>query len=852
MGIVYLALAQGPGGFTKLKVVKRLRPDIADDPRARQMFLDEAKLAARLLHPNIVQTNEVGFDGKHYFLEMEYLEGQSLHALMRRAGFAHVVVPLDVTLWILAQALAGLHHAHELRDLDGAPLSVVHRDVSPHNVLITYDGNVKVLDFGIAKAADSRDETATGAVKGKITYMSPEQAARRPADRRADIFAAGVILWEALAGKRLWSDLGDLEILVKLQEGVPSPLTARADLDPDLVAICLRAVAPNPDERFATAAEMQAALEDHLEAKGTRVGPRAVAKLMDDLFGGVRLQMKGEIEARIKDPASQARTFEIPAIVDMMRDGTETRQRNRALRRWIFVAAAVAILAAGATVFVALGRKPSTGGASASAGAAASHGECASNVECSRAHGGAAFVCRKPEGKCVALESEDCKLLAEPGAADDDRTLWFGTMFPTTGPNAQVGTIVERGVDLGRRDFAQITHGLPSTATSAAPHPLSLVACNDTTDALRAARHLADVGVPAVIGFSSSQEVIDVATQVFIPRRILVVASENQSPLITTIPHPKDTPRLVFRTTLSAAYYQIPVSLVVPEVIEPRLRATPVLAKDGSMRVALVRPSSTAALSIADRVFANLHFNGKSALDNGNLYRQFVVNDLAHGEETVKALLDFRPHVVIFAGGELAGPVFEPLEAAWKDDVGYRPTFVATGSLIGDELFRFIGKDGERRRRFFGVAPPSTTMANARLTMRYNEVFGAQISPSSSPAASYDAFYLLAYAAFASGAESPTGEQLAAAISKLVPPGTPIDVGPTHILEGVDALRSAGRFDLSGIMTTLDFDAATGETRGDLVITCVGAADDGAPYEVDSGLRYDAASGKLVGALRCP
>src|SRR5215469_16235440 len=138
MGVVYLALAVGPGGFAKLKVVKRLRAELAEEPRARQMFLDEARLAARLLHPNVVQTNEVGFDGKHYFLEMEYLEGQSLDALQRRAAVTGATVPLPVAIWILVQTLAGLHHAHELADLDGQPLHVVHRDVSPHNVMITY------------------------------------------------------------------------------------------------------------------------------------------------------------------------------------------------------------------------------------------------------------------------------------------------------------------------------------------------------------------------------------------------------------------------------------------------------------------------------------------------------------------------------------------------------------------------------------------------------------------------------------------------------------------------------------------------------------------------------------------
>jgi hypothetical protein len=250
-------------------------------------------------------------------------------------------------------------------------------------------------------------------------------------------------------------------------------------------------------------------------------------------------------------------------------------------------------------------------------------------------------------------------------------------------------------------------------------------------------------------------------------------------------------------------------------------------------------------------VFANLKFNGKSALENGELYRQIVVSDPAHAGDVVKSLVDFAPHVVLFAGGDLTDPVLAPLEAAWPA-ARPRPYFVATGSLVGETLFRFIGAEPKRRVRFFGVAPSSTTMANARLTMRYDEVYGGKLSPASSPAASYDAFYLVGYAAIAAKKDGPSGTDLAAAISSLLPPGPRVEVGPTHVLEGVDALRVGGRVDLAGIMTTLDFDVKSGETTGDLVITCVGAGAGGSLSEVDSGLRYDAAAGKIVGELRCP
>jgi serine/threonine-protein kinase len=886
MGVVYVALAHGPGGFAKLKVIKRLRAEIADEPRALRMFLEEAKLAARLLHPNVVQTNEVGFDGKHYFIEMEYLEGQPLSAIMRRGSSKGGNVPLPLGLWIVAQALAGLHHAHELRDLDGKPLHVVHRDVSPHNVFVTYDGGVKVLDFGIAKAADSQGETTTGLVKGKATYMAPEQAAHRPLDRRADVFAAGVMLWEILTGRRLWEGLDDFEIFLKLREGpVPPPSTACSDVAPELEAICMRAVAMRPEDRFATAAELQSALEEHLETSGARVGSKALAKWMNEALADKRAQVKAEIEEQIRRGSADVRTSDVPVRIESGLDRgrepepsspvtesaaqrpqmTTQREPSRgggALRSGTLAAltiAAIAVAGIGA-LLLRNGTKPWLAhGASAVTSAPASVGpphECTTNTECVRAHGGKPWICRKDAGACVPLDSEDCHVLADAADVENDRTLWLGTMYPTTGPKASLGSVCERGVDLGRRDFAQITHGLPALATDGPPRPIGLVACNDADETVRPARHLAEeVGVPAVIGFGSSHEVVDLATQVFLPRRVMVLATENQSTLITSIPHPAGVPRLVFRTTLSEARYQIPVTLIVPEVIEPRLREAKIVRPDAPTKVALVRPSSTAALSTADQIFGSLRYNGKSALENGQGYREFVFQDLEHTAEVVRGVVDFRPHVVIFSEGQgdVTRPVLEPIEAAWNRNLPYRPYYVATSSLLSDDLLRFVGTDSARRHRFFGVDAPATTMANARLTRRYSEVFDQHITPGEAPAAAYDAFYLVAYSAFASRVDSPRGLDLAAAVGQLVPPGKRVEVGPTRILEAIDELRTAQRIDLIGTMTPLDFDLKTGESPGDLSVMCLGVDDAGRASEaVDSGVRYDAASGTLVGSLRCP
>jgi ABC-type branched-subunit amino acid transport system substrate-binding protein len=879
MGVVYLALAQGPAGFAKLKVIKRLRPDFAAEPWAVEMFLAEARLAARLRHPNVVQTNEVGFDGRHYFMEMEYLEGQSLDALQRR-GDKTGSIPLPISLWILAQTCAGLHYAHELKDLDGTPLHVVHRDVSPHNVLVTYDGQVKVLDFGIAKAADSGGDTQTGMVKGKARYMAPEQAVRRTVDRRADVFAVGVMLWQALTGERLWGDLSDLEIFVKLQTAdLPAPRTVKPDVPPALDALCARALSTKPEDRPATAAETGAAIEAYLEGSGARVGPRDVSALVISLFADRRAEVEREIEAQIRGRAATPETADVPTLAaapetpatgsaalshaNSIRKEppllTKVRQLRqiRGLRRMTIVAIAVALLASASVAVVTLrARSRSASAARADASGAAAPGGCTTNRAC-----GQGSICRRPQGRCVALESSNCKPLGDPGDAENDATIWFGVMLPTSGPRAELGTQFTHAVELARRDFAEISHGLPPYSGNGPPRPLAFVACDDAAGGEAPAHHLADdLGVPAVIGFGTSQEVVDLAQSVFVPHDVLTVAAVNQSALITSIPHPPGKPRLVFRTATGIEQIATPVSLFVSDWLEPRLREAAIVSDHTPMRVALVRPATTSALGIADELFSTLRFNGKSALENGESFRQFVFLEGggeadSHGPaEVVREILTFLPHVVLTIGqGELAGPIYAPIESGWPTRSQSRPYFVSTGALFGDELFRLLGSDRERRRRYFAVQPPATKMANAKFTMRYNEVFSDRVSINTSPAGPYDAAYLLAYAAFAAGDQPITGPALAHAIGRLLPPGPGIDVGPTRILEALERLRSGRNVDLQGAAGRLDFDLATGESPADAVLQCVGVDAAGRAREgIDSGLHYDASSRAFQGQMRCP
>ncbi len=893
MGTVFLALSEGPAGFNKLKVVKVLRPDLASDPQFLEMFLDEARLSARLNHPNIVQTNEVGFDGQDYYIEMEYLDGQSLDAITRAAA-SKDGVPRTLLLWILAQVLAGLHSAHELCDLQGAPLHVVHRDVSPHNVFVTYDGAVKVLDFGIAKATTSSSETRTGVVKGKATYMAPEQAARRPVDRRADVFAVGVMLWEALARRRMWSGLSDGEIFARLgTTEIEHPRSVRPDVPEALDAICMRALAADPAARFATAAELQVALEDFLDTSNERVGARAGAKFVSELFADRRAAVRAEIEAQLSGvPSSPGAVAAVPVLghsqlsrttsdglsasstVSRARQEFPTRAemqapiageppRSKRSMPTLAVIGGLVLVVGGGALAVARNAKPrappiaSTSVESSDASAAlTARGVCTSNAECSAAHGGARFICRRGDGGCAPLESEDCKAHADEADFANPDTIWIGSMFPLTGENAaSYGTSNANAVLLGRHDFAVNSHGLPSRAHDGRTRPIGIISCDDAVAPTRAAHHLAAVArVPAVIGFGTSKVAVDLIATEFLPRRVLVVSSTNTSPAVTAISQPQGEPRLVWRTTYSVANTAEPIGTFVSTVIEPALRASGVVTDAKPMRVAVVRPDNPSGLGFLDGVYATLSFNGKSALRNADHFQALVAPEPGDAEKAARVvaqLLKFRPHVVLGWAGEEIDLVVRPLEAGWPREIEYRPRYVSP-VVSGLDLFRFIGKSAERRRRFFAETTVSTTAANHRFVMHYNEVFADKVTLTQSPNSSYDALFVIAYAAYAAD-DAISGPSLARAFARLSSPGTRIDVGPSKIFDGFAALDRHENIDLVGSAASLDFDLRTGEAPSDQAILCVSIDESGAAADnIESGLVYDAVTKKFRGTMRCP
>lgn len=304
MGTVYLTKLAGPAGFTKLAVVKELRPDLVGNAALVAMFLNEARLAARLAHPNVVHTYGADEDDGRLYLAMEYLDGQPWSRI-RHVSWKRGTLPHDLHVRVIAEVLAGLHYAHELRDYDGKALQVVHCDMSPQNVFVTYDGQVKIVDFGVARAVTGTRRPDADLIVGKLAYIAPEQARGEEVDRRADIFSVGVMLWEALAGQRFAASKDQIEVRRNRADGTERRLRDVVPDVPQLLSdLCDRALALDPKDRFATAAEFREALlaclvEDYQDSDRARLGA-----LVSQVFAEERARIHALIERHLKQPAA--------------------------------------------------------------------------------------------------------------------------------------------------------------------------------------------------------------------------------------------------------------------------------------------------------------------------------------------------------------------------------------------------------------------------------------------------------------------------------------------------------------------------------------------------------------------
>jgi serine/threonine protein kinase len=281
MAELHLARLAGPAGVEKLLVIKRILPEHAGDPQFVRMFLNEARIASTLQHANVVHVYDFGCENGDYFLVMEYLAGSDVRRLLRDLQSERRPLPLEIALAVATGVAAGLHHVHEKRDPEGRPLALVHRDVSPQNIIVTWDGGVKLVDFGIAKATRVAGQTRAGALKGKLAYMSPDQARGAPLDRTSDVFSLSVVLWELTVGTPLFGgDTDDEVIEAVIRAEVPRPAAARPGYPPELQRIVMKGLARERTDRYQTAEAMQADLEAFANASNLSLAPRRVAAFM--------------------------------------------------------------------------------------------------------------------------------------------------------------------------------------------------------------------------------------------------------------------------------------------------------------------------------------------------------------------------------------------------------------------------------------------------------------------------------------------------------------------------------------------------------------------------------------------
>jgi serine/threonine protein kinase len=370
MAEIYLARLPGVGlaGSEKLVVIKRILPQHALDPELLRMFLDEARLSATLTHPHVTEVYDVGQSndaGEAPFFAMEYVLGSNLRELMQaqaRAGAG--LLPLEHALGIVAAAAAGLHYAHEKRGPDGEPLHIVHRDVSPSNVLVSYDGAVKVSDFGIAKWAHQRTQTQEGALKGKFAYMSPEQCRGKPLDARSDVFALGTILYELTTGEAPFTAPTDFEILNKIVGGAPTPprWPGERAYPPALADIVMGALAREPADRTATAQALQLALEAFARQERLVVSTVALGAFMHTLFAEDLASLREAQRAgksladHLAEREARRPRAEGPRTATDAFAGTRRVAPGRGKRRAVAAAALLAVTAAGGWLAVMRGR----------------------------------------------------------------------------------------------------------------------------------------------------------------------------------------------------------------------------------------------------------------------------------------------------------------------------------------------------------------------------------------------------------------------------------------------------------------------------------------------------------------
>ena len=874
MANVYLAVHRN-GNRVALKI---LRPELSlvDDHRDR--FIREAYVANSLEHPGAVRVldDDIADDGCP-FLVMELLLGETLEARYRRLGSLE---PREV-LAVGHALCAVLVRAHEV--------GVVHRDIKPENIFLTDEGALKVLDFGIAAVRqDGRGSgTQTGHLMGTPAYMPPEQAIgrRQAIDGRTDLWSVGATMFTLIAGRAV-HDVEAPEEMVVRSATLPAPSLASAcpELAPSIVAAIDHSLAFASEDRFADAGAMQRALaEAHLEAFGEAIettplpcgeapAPLTIGRATeaDDpvaTFAAETLASDAGRALTMLDPATgpalvgatrrgpvsllpglatvEARSSSFPSGSGSGSESGLGRSRPAGERRRLaplvgLGAGVVGLVATAAAVAAWSSSERSPDEASAERSSA-----CTTNAGCTAALGVPA-ICRQELRRCVALETERCELLAEEGDVGDEETLWIGAMYPASDSDSEYGAEAKRCIELARRDFVELSGGLPSTQPGGRSRPIGVVFCDDSREYEESAAHLVDdVGVPAILGFGRSKEVLDLAREHFVPKGVLALAS-NTAAMLSSIPHPAGEERLVYRMTTSATMIAPPAIAFVRSILEPAIRGPQgEVGEDGTLRVAIVRTANASGTSHADALFSEL------ARTRGTVGREeirhFIVEDTIEGvpaevEQPAAEVIAFAPHIVLDGGAYSL--VLSAIEAGWAG--GPRPRYVYGGASL--EVLRAVLREHPSfSSRFFTIAARESS-TSAKVQAHYHAAFGSGEEPREISSTPYDAFYVLAYAALALGDEPVSGRALARTIRRLVPPGEPVEVGPAGIYPALNVLAAGGRIDLQGTLTNLDFDPVTGDAAADFAMFCL---DEGSGL-LESDTRYDIAGASITGLGRCP
>jgi len=329
MAEIFLAKTEGPEGFSKTVVIKRIRPNLSDDASFVNMFLNEAKIAALLNHSNIAQIFELGRIGKSYFIAMEYIHGRDMRAIINKSEGMGIPFPMEYSLKITGEVCEGLFYAHQKNDEDGSALSIIHRDITPENVMVSFDGEVKLLDFGIAKAKILVSDTRAGEIKGKAGYLSPEQVKGKILDQRSDLFGVGVVLYEWLAGRKLFGGKADIEMLRSVLEGkIVPPSYFRQNIPAEVDGLVMKALRRNRDERHQTARELQYDIEQFLASHEFNPSKIHLANFLRQIFADETSQGNDSLPIVVDweeepEEADAAQDDEDNTLVDVSMDGVK-------------------------------------------------------------------------------------------------------------------------------------------------------------------------------------------------------------------------------------------------------------------------------------------------------------------------------------------------------------------------------------------------------------------------------------------------------------------------------------------------------------------------------------------------